>query len=209
MKNPSNNVYNTIIFDLGSVLIDWNPRYLYRKIFSSDEEAEHFLQHICTSDWNEEQDAGRSLQEGTELLIADHPQHEAQIRAYYGRWKEMLGGEIHGSVQLLHELKNSGKYKLYALTNWSNETFPLALMEYSFLQLFDGIVVSGREKQRKPSPAFYQLLLDRYQVAAEKALFIDDNLRNVKAAQEYGIDSILFCNPGQLKDELITKNIFN
>ncbi|RBL88796.1 HAD family hydrolase [Chitinophaga flava] len=209
MKSRINNEYNTIIFDLGSVLIDWNPRYLYRKIFATEEEMDDFLQNICTPDWNEEQDAGRSLQEGTEMLVATYPQHEAHIRAFYGRWKEMLAGEIADSVTLLRQLKESGKYKLYALTNWSNETFPLALVEFPFLQWFDGIVVSGREKQRKPSPTFYQLLLDRYQVSPEKALFIDDNLRNVKAAEQQGIDSIHFIHPEQLKDALITKNILN
>ncbi|NML41805.1 HAD family phosphatase [Chitinophaga sp. G-6-1-13] len=209
MKSQTKNVYDTIIFDLGSVLIDWNPRYLYRKIFATEAEIDNFLQNICTSDWNEEQDAGRSLQEATEMLVAHHPAHEAQIRAYYGRWKEMLNGEIPGSVQLLRQLKDSGKYKLYALTNWSNETFPLALVEFPFLQWFDGIVVSGREKQRKPFPSFYQLLLNRYQVDAEHALFIDDNLRNVKAAEEQGIDSVHFVHPEQLKDALVSKNILN
>ncbi|MGN7822463.1 HAD family hydrolase [Chitinophaga sp. 22536] len=209
MKSQTKNVYNTIIFDLGSVLIDWNPRYLYRKIFATEAEMDSFLQNICTSDWNEEQDAGRSLQEATEMLVASHPAHEAQIRAYYGRWKEMLNGEIPGSVQLLRQLKDSGKYKLYALTNWSNETFPLALVEFPFLQWFDGIVVSGREKQRKPSPSFYQLLLNRYQVDADHALFIDDNLRNVKAAEAQGIDSVHFVHPEQLKDALVSKNILN
>ncbi|MBC9912107.1 HAD family hydrolase [Chitinophaga varians] len=209
MKSQTKNVYDTIIFDLGSVLIDWNPRYLYRKIFATEAEIDNFLQNICTSDWNEEQDAGRSLQEATEMLVANHPAHEAQIRAYYGRWKEMLNGEIPGSVQLLRQLKESGKYKLYALTNWSNETFPLALVEFPFLQWFDGIVVSGREKQRKPFPSFYQLLLNRYQVDAEHALFIDDNLRNVKAAEEQGIDSVHFVHPEQLKDALVSKNILN
>ncbi|MBC9932390.1 HAD family hydrolase [Chitinophaga qingshengii] len=209
MKSQTTNVYDTIIFDLGSVLIDWNPRYLYRKIFATEAEIDDFLENICTSDWNEEQDAGRSLQEATEQLVADHPAQEAQIRAFYGRWKEMLGGEIPGSVQLLRQLKDSGKYKLYALTNWSNETFPLALVEFPFLQWFDGIVVSGREKQRKPSPSFYQLLLNRYQVDADHALFIDDNLRNVKAAEAEGIDSIHFVHPEQLKDVLVSKNILN
>ncbi|MCW3467367.1 HAD family hydrolase [Chitinophaga nivalis] len=207
MKNQEQKEYQAIIFDLGAVLIDWNPRYLYRKIFSSEEETEDFLRNICTADWNEQQDAGRSLLEGTEQLIATHPQQANNIRAFYGRWQEMMGGEISGTVQLLQQLKNTGKYKLYALTNWSNETFPLALMQYRSLQLFDGIVVSGREKQRKPDPAFYQLLLDRYQVDAAAALFIDDNLRNVAGAENCGIDSILFTNPDQLKNELINKCI--
>ncbi|HEY9260467.1 HAD family phosphatase [Chitinophaga sp.] len=198
---------STIIFDLGAVLIDWNPRHLYRKIFSSEEEMENFLQNICTSDWNETQDEGRTLAAGTDLLVADFPHHEENIRAYYGRWSEMLGGEIEGTKNILRQLKESGQYKLYALTNWSDETFPIALEMYPSLHWFDGVVVSGREKMRKPAAAFYQLLLDRYQVAAGNALFIDDNIRNVLAARAFGIDSILFENPHQLKIELENRSI--
>ena len=201
--------YSTIIFDLGAVLIDWNPRYLYNKIFSTESETEHFLQHICTADWNEEQDAGRALTEATELLVKAHPQYEAQIRAYYGRWKEMLGGVIPETVAILQELKDSQRYKLYALTNWSNETFPIALVSYPFLQWFDGIVVSGREKMRKPYASFYQLLLDRYEVNAKEALFIDDNLRNVTAAEACGIESIHFTSAAQLKQTLTEKAILS
>jgi 2-haloacid dehalogenase len=198
---------NTIIFDLGAVLIDWNPRHLYRKIFSSEEEMETFLQNVCTSDWNEAQDEGRTLADGTNLLVKSFPHHEENIRAYYGRWSEMLGGEIEGTKNILQQLKESGQYKLYALTNWSDETFPVAQAIYPSLHWFDGVVVSGREKMRKPAAAFYQLLLDRYQVAAANALFIDDNLRNVVAAREFGIDSILFENPHQLKIELENRSI--
>lgn len=193
---------NTIIFDLGAVLIDWNPRHLYRKLFTDEQAIEDFLTNITTSDWNEEQDAGRSLQEGTNLLIQQYPQHEDNIRAFYGRWDEMLGDAIEGTVELLKQLKQSGKYKVYALTNWSAETFPIAVERYHFLNWFDGIVVSGTEKMRKPAPAFYQLLLDRYQVKAKNALFIDDNLRNILAAEKMGIKSILFTSPQQLKREL-------
>ncbi|WP_346318531.1 HAD family phosphatase [Chitinophaga sp. YIM B06452] len=204
-----NHAYHSIIFDLGAVLVDWNPRYLYSKIFATPEEVDHFLQNICTADWNETQDEGRSLQEGTELLIAEHPEYEAQIRAFYGRWKEMLGGPIPETVQILRQLKDSGRFKLYALTNWSNETFPIALMEYQFLQWFDGIVVSGKEKLRKPQPGFYQLLLDRYEVDKSTSIFIDDNFRNVKAAQEFGIESIHFLNAQQLQEELASRGILN
>lgn len=198
---------STIIFDLGAVLIDWNPRHLYRKIFSSEEEMETFLQHVCTSDWNEAQDEGRTLAAGTDLLVANFPDHEENIRAFYGRWSEMLGGEIEGTKNILQQLKESGQYKLYALTNWSDETFPIAQTMYPSLHWFDGVVVSGREKMRKPAAAFYQLLLDRYEVAPGNALFIDDNLRNVVAAREFGIDSILFENPHQLKIELENRSI--
>lgn len=204
-----NHVYQSVIFDLGAVLVDWNPRYLYRKIFTTPEETEHFLANICTSDWNEEQDAGRSLQDGTELLVARHPEYEAEIRAFYGRWREMLAGPIAGTLQILQQLKESQSFKLYALTNWSNETFPIALMEYEWLQWFDGIVVSGKEKIRKPQPDFYQLLLDRYQVDKSNAIFIDDNIRNVKAAEAFGIESILFESPEQLQADLRQRGILN
>ena len=197
----------TIIFDLGAVLIDWNPRHLYRKIFSSEEEMENFLRDVCTSDWNETQDEGRTLAEGTELLVNNFPHHEENIRAYYGRWDEMLGGEIEGTKNILHRLKESGQYKLYALTNWSDETFPIAWAMYPSLHWFDGIVVSGKEKMRKPAHAFFQLLLDRYNADAHTSLFIDDNLRNVLAAREFGIDTILFESPEQLKTALENRSI--
>ena len=204
-----NHAYHSVIFDLGAVLVDWNPRYLYKKIFATPEEVEHFLENICTSDWNEAQDEGRTLQEGTDLLVNQFPEHEASIRAFYGRWKEMLGGPIPETVKILEQLKESGQYKLYALTNWSNETFPIALMEYKFLQWFDGIVVSGKEKLRKPSPDFYQLLLDRYEVNKANTIFIDDNLRNVKAAEAFGIESIHFQTSAQLEEELVKRGILN
>jgi 2-haloacid dehalogenase len=200
-------VINTIIFDLGAVLIDWNPHYLYRNLFADEQEMKHFLANITTPDWNEEQDAGRTLKEGTELLVQQHPQHEANIRAFYGRWDEMLGDAIEGTVEIFKQLKDSGRYKIYALTNWSAETFPVALKRYDFLNWFDGIVVSGTEKMRKPAPEFYTLLLTRYNVNAQEALFIDDNLRNVLAAEKMGIASIHFTSPEQLKEELVKRAI--
>jgi len=193
---------HTIIFDLGAVLIDWNPHYMYRTLFTGEQEMIHFLATVCTSDWNEEQDAGRSLQEGTDILVAQFPQHEALIRAFYGRWEEMLGEAFHDTVELFRRLKTSGKYKIYALTNWSAETFPVAQARYDFLGWFDGIVVSGVEKMRKPAPEFYQILLDRYQVDPQTALFIDDNYRNILAAEKVGIKSIHFTSAEQLEKEL-------
>jgi 2-haloacid dehalogenase len=193
---------NTIIFDLGAVLIDWNPHYLYRTLFTNEQEMKDFLANITTPDWNEEQDAGRSLQDATDLLVKQHPHHEENIRAFYSRWEEMLGNAIEDTVRIFKQLKDSGKYQIYALTNWSAETFPVALKRYEFLNWFDGIVISGTEKMRKPNPAFYQLLLDRYNVKASEALFIDDNLRNVLAAEKMGISSIHFLSAEQLKIEL-------
>lgn len=193
---------NTIIFDLGGVLIDWNPQYLYRSLFDNEEEMVHFLANIATPDWNEEQDAGRTLEEGTEMLVKRFPDHEANIRAFYGRWSEMLGGAFDETLELFKKLKESGKYKVYALTNWSAETFPVAIERYEFLSWFDGVVVSGIEKMRKPQPEFYQLLLNRYHVKAEEALFIDDNKRNILAAEQLGIKSIHYQSPEQLAAEL-------
>jgi 2-haloacid dehalogenase len=198
---------NTIIFDLGAVLIDWNPHYMYRTLFDKEEDMLHFLANITTSDWNEEQDAGRSLQEGTELLVKRFPEHEVNIRAFYGRWNEMLGDAFDDTVAILKKLKESGKYKVYALTNWSAETFPVALERFEFLSWFDGIVVSGTEKMRKPAPEFYQLLLTRYHVKADEALFIDDNKRNVLAAEQIGIKSIHYQSAEQLTKELSALSI--
>lgn len=193
---------NTIIFDLGGVLIDWNPDYVYDQIFDDPARKRYFYENICTSAWNEEQDAGRSLQAATDLLLAQHPEWEAEIKAYYGRWREMLGDAIHDTVDIFRELKAYGNHRFYALTNWSAETFPIALETFDFLHWFDGIVVSGTEKTRKPFPEFYQILLDRYNVAPDKAVFIDDNHRNVLAARGLGIESIHFTSPAGLREEL-------
>jgi 2-haloacid dehalogenase len=197
-----NKSINTIIFDLGGVLIDWNPRYLYRKIFKTEEEIEWFLNNVTTSDWNENQDAGYSLHKATEELIAKHPDWEPEIKAYYGRWLEMLGDQIHETVEILQKLKQSNKYKLYALTNWSAETFPYALERFEFFKLFDGVVVSGEEKMRKPSAAFYKIILNRYRLDPASTVFIDDSLRNVMGAEAVGIAGIHFHNPQQVKEEL-------
>lgn len=191
-----------IIFDLGGVLIDWNPRYVYRKIFKTEEEVEWFIENITTPDWNEQQDAGYPIRKATEELIIQHPEWEKEIRAYYGRWLEMLGEAIHPTVELLGQLKNSAKYKLFGLTNWSDELFPHALERFDFLSWFDGIVVSGKEKTRKPFPEIYELLMERYEFRAPEALFIDDNLRNIKAAERLGMQVIHFTSPHELEKDL-------
>ena len=197
----------SIIFDLGGVLIDWNPRYVYRQIFKTEEKVEWFLENVTTPDWNENQDAGYPLHKATEELIAKHPEWEPQIKAYYGRWLEMLGDAIHETVEVFHQLKQSGKYKLYALTNWSAETFPHALERFEFFKWFDGIVVSGEERMRKPFPEFYKVLLDRYNIKPSESIFIDDSLRNVKAAEQIGIKTIHFQSPQQLRSEFISAGL--
>ena len=190
----------TIIWDLGGVLIDWNPKYVFNEsYFESEEKRDYFFRHICTSDWNEEQDAGRSIVEATQLLVSEFPDWEKPIRDYYGRWTDMLNGPVQDTVEIFRMLRDSNKFKQYALTNWQANLFDIALVRYDFLHWFQGRVVSGEEKTRKPFPDFYKRLLDRYNVDPSTAIFIDDNLRNVKAAEELGIKSIHFHSPGQLK----------
>lgn len=195
---------NTIIFDLGGVLIDWNPNYVYdENYFESQEKRDFFFNNVCTPDWNENQDAGYPIAKATKEKLAAFPEWEKPIKDFYGRWVEMLGGPIEETVAIFKKLKQNENLKCYALTNWSAETFPIALDRFDFLQWFDGRLVSGEEKMRKPFPEFYQLLMHRYSVKPEEALFIDDNLRNVKAAEGLGIKSIQFQSPEQLAFDLI------
>lgn len=193
---------NTVIFDLGGVLIDWNPDYVFKTIFDKEEEKKWFFDNICTSDWNEEQDAGRSLKEATEELITRFPDHEPNIRAFYDRWEEMLGGPIEGTVEVLKDLRSREELKLYALTNWSAETFPVALERYDFLHWFDGRLVSGEEKTRKPFMDIYEKLIERFNINPTEAVYIDDNMRNLHPARELGMQIIHFKSPEQLKEEL-------
>lgn len=193
------NKFDTIIFDLGGVLIDWNPEYVFREVFDDEQEMRYFFAEICTHDWNIQQDAGRLLAEATEERVALFPAYEPQIRAFYGRWKEMLGGPIHETVEILETLHQQKDHQLLALTNWSHETFPTALELYPFLQLFEGILVSGVEKLIKPDPRIYQLILERYDVNPTRALFIDDNAKNVEGAKNVGIEAVQFHSPAQLR----------
>ena len=195
-----------IVFDLGAVLIDWNPRYFYRKMFTDEAEMERFLAEVCPSEWNIQMDGGKSFAQGCAERIKLFPQYAAQIKAYDTRWDEMLGGAIEGTVQILRELKQK-KYPVYALTNWSVEKFPFARAKFDFLQEFDGIVVSGEEKCVKPHPQIFQILLSRYNLQAENCIFIDDNPANIKGAQTLGFDAILFTSPKDLRAELTGRGV--
>ena len=196
-----------IIFDLGGVLIDWNPDYVFKEVFNDDEKLAWFYREICTMDWNENQDAGYPLDKATEERVALFPEYENWIRQYYGRWEEMLGDAIHGTVELLKQCVDSPALKVVALTNWSAETFPVALKKFDFLQWFEGIVVSGEEMTRKPFPAIYHTTLERFELKAEESLFIDDNKRNIEAAEALGIQCIHFSTPQQLEKELKKLNV--
>jgi len=194
-----------IIFDFGGVLVDWNPRHLFKNHFSNESEMEWFLENICTDEWNLQQDKGRSLAEATALLQAQFPEFHAKIQLFYGEWETMIKGDIPGSVALLYRLKE--KYKMYGLTNWSDETIDIAYRRFSFFSAFDGIVVSGKEKVIKPDERIYQLLLDRYGIEAHNSVFIDDNIKNIKAAEAIGLHAIHFQNPPQLESALIALNV--
>jgi len=199
---PNLNIKN-VIFDLGGVLIDWNPDKVYKSVFKNDpEKMKHFYAEICTQEWNENQDAGYPMAKATEERVALFPEYENEIRMFYGSWEDMLGDQIQGTVDILKELSEDPNYKVVALTNWSHETFPKAIAKFDFLQWFDGILVSGEEKTRKPFPEIYELTLSRFNIQAGESLFIDDNLRNIEAARDLGIHSIHFQNPEQLNKEL-------
>ncbi len=202
------NKINTLVFDFGGVLIDWNPAYVYLKEFrGNQEEMSHFLNTISSWEWNENQDAGYSLQKATEERVALYPEHERLIRMYYGRWEDMLGYEHTDTVALLKTFKDHNKYRLIGLTNWSHETFPVALERFAFLSWFEGIVVSGTEKMKKPDANIYTLTLDRYKIIPENAVFIDDKLENVHAAAQLGMHGIQFTSAAKLKRDLETLGV--
>ena len=196
---------DTIIFDLGGVLVDWNPEYVFLKEFNGDRvKMEWFFNNICTSEWNEEQDSGKLIKIATEERIKLFPKYEKLIRMFYGRWNEMLKGEISGTVKILQKLK-SQNYRLIALTNWGAETFPVALERFVFLKLFEGIVVSGEIKMLKPDKKIYEYTLSKYNLNPANCIFIDDRLSNVEGAIKCGINGIQFISPKKLITEL--KNI--
>ena len=190
-----------LIFDFGSVLVDWDPHYLYIPYFGDASKAEWFLTEICPYTWNTQADAGRSLQEITEKRIALYPQWEKEIRMYYDRWIEMMGGQIPGMEELVRDYKARG-YGVWGLTNWSRETFPLVRHRYPVFDLLDGIVVSGEERTAKPGPELYRILLDRYGLQAETCVFIDDSPRNVAGAEAVGIRGLVFRDAAQLRRDL-------
>lgn len=193
---------SVVVFDLGGVLLDWNPRHLYRKLFAGDEAAmEDFLARVCTHEWNCCQDAGRSFAEGARLLKAAHPDKSALIEAYGLRFDEMIAGPIAGSIEILAELRERD-LALYGLTNWSAETYPPARERFEFLSWFRGILVSGEVGVIKPDPRIFELLIERFRIDPETAVYIDDVEANVIAARPFGIQAIHFTSPTALRGEL-------
>ena len=198
------NKINTIIFDLGGVLIDWNPLYVFNDLIPDVERRKEFFNQVCTNHWNEQQDAGTLIAQATAERIAMFPAWESEIRAYYGRWVEMLGDANHGTVEILKNLIDSPDYRVYALTNWSAETFPIAksIERFHFLHWFEGILVSGEEHLLKPQPEIYEAILSRYDIDRTKAVFIDDNYKNVLGSEAVGLKAVHFTTAELLAVEL-------
>lgn len=190
------------VFDLGGVLIDWNPRHLYRKIFGADEAAmEDFLANVCTSAWNSQQDAGRPFAEACASLKLEHPNHAEAIDAWFERQQEMIAGPIQGTVDILAELRARG-LPIYALSNWSAETFPLSLKRFDFLHWFRGILLSGDVRLLKPDPRIFELFFETHNIDPAHTVYIDDLPPNVRAATALGMHGIVFTDPPALRKKL-------
>lgn len=190
-----------IVFDFGGVLMDWDPRYMYRKVFQSEEEMEYFMQHICHSKWNAQFDKGLPFQEGIDERIEKFPKYKKEIQMYKDRWIEMMGGDIPKHSKLVYELIPN--YRLFGLTNWATDTFRLVYKQYSFFKEFEGIVISGEEKVIKPDPEIFNILLKRYDIKSNECLFIDDNDENISTAKELGFETIWVEESTYLKEELL------
>jgi 2-haloacid dehalogenase len=197
-----------VVFDLGGVLIDWNPRYLYRQLFEDEAAMELFLAEVCHSAWNEEQDRGRMFADAVEEAAALYPEQRALIEAYHHRWDEMLAGPIEGTVAILADLKEAG-HELHALTNWSAEKFPIARERYAFLTWFETVLVSGEHGLIKPDARISELLLERIGREASACIYIDDSAKNIAAAEALGFESIHFQGPEELRGELIGLGLLN
>lgn len=190
-----------IVFDLGGVLLDWNPRHLYRKLFSDHQELDYFLSEICSPEWNAQMDAGKPFQEAVDELVLQHPGYSREIQAYFTRWEEMMGGTIPGSVDILRELKENGS-GLAALSNWSSETFPRVRNRYDFLDWFDPLILSGEVGVAKPDAGIYHHLLQVLGLSARDCVFIDDSAENILEADRQGFSTIQFQSPEGLREEL-------
>lgn len=197
----------TIVFDIGGVLLDWDPRYFYRDIFKTEEEMEFFLGNICTRDWNHTLDLGRSWEDAALELVTKYPAYKEHIYMYWDRWLDMFSGPIHETVDILMDVKKRG-YQVLALSNWNDEKFEVALREFPFLRLFDGRIVSGEVKLAKPDPEIYKLLLSTFSLNPRETFFMDDVMTNVEAAREQGIQAVQFTSPKALEDALTSYGVY-
>lgn len=189
---------DAVLFDLGNVLIDWNPRHLYRRLIDDEVRMERFLAEVCNHDWNIQMDGGKPFAQGVAELSRRHPEEAALIEAFWTRWPEMLGGAIAGTVDLLAALRANG-LRVHALTNWSAETFPHARHRFGFLNWFEHIVVSGEIGLVKPDPAIFRHAIERCRLEPARTLFIDDSPVNVAGATAVGLQTHHFTGAAALR----------
>ncbi len=195
-----------VVFDLGAVLIEWDPRHLYRKVFKDEAQMEWFLTNVCHPDWNLEQDKGRSFDDAVIEATARHPDHAAEIAMYRDRWTEMVPGAIMGSVNIFEELNTKGT-PLYAITNWNGDTFRAIRNRFPFLTLFRDIVVSGDEKMLKPAPEIFHLLAKRNNISLADCIFIDDSMKNINGAEAVGMTGHHFTSPEALRSDFVKRGL--
>jgi 2-haloacid dehalogenase len=204
MQHDDGRRVDAVVFDLGGVLIDWNPRYLYRTLFDDEGAMELFLRDVCSPAWIGIVDAGRPFATAVEELTQTHPDQRSLIEAFHARWPEMLGEAVEGTVGVLGELRAAG-VPVYGLSNWSSETFPVAEGRYPFLRLLDGILISGEAGHSKPAREIFEVFLERFQLHAERCVFVDDREENVSMAAEVGFDAVRFESPEELRAGLIRR----
>jgi 2-haloacid dehalogenase len=200
---------DAVVFDLGGVLIDWNPRYVYRQLFENDDEAmERFLADVCSPEWTARIDAGRPFADAVAELSAVHPDDDTLIRAFHERWPEMVAGPIEPTVMVLDELRMSN-VRLFALSNWSAETFPLVSGRFPFLKAFEGVLLSGDAGFAKPAPEIFEVFLERFGLDAARSVYIDDSQRNLDSAVALGFDGVRFTDAGDLRIRLENRGLLD
>ena len=189
------------LFDLGGVFFDWDPNHFYKDIFSNIDERKYFLTEICNNEWNMKQDAGRPISEAESELISKFPKYKKEIRMYYKNHRKMIRGTFNLSIKVLRKLKEN-QYKCYVLSNWSAETFKGMTNDYPFLNLFDGLLISGEDKLIKPDEAIYKLAISRFKLIPNKTVFIDDKIENIQAAKKLKLNTVHLKDPNKIEIEI-------
>ena len=191
-----------VVFDIGGVLLAWDPRHLYRKLIADERVMERFLAEVCTLEWHAAHDLGIPFEASCAALAARHPEDAELVWAWARRSEEMVAGPIEGTVEILRELR-AAAVPCYALTNMEAETYPRRRERFHFLSSFDGVVVSSAEGVAKPDPEIFRRLLARFGLTAQRTLMIDDAPRNVAAAEAMGMAAVRFESPAQLRRALV------
>ena len=189
------------LFDLGGVFFDWDPNHFFKDIFDREDERKYFLTEVCNDEWNIQQDAGRTIKEAESELIPKFPHYEKEIKMYYKNHRKMIKGTFISSIKVLEKLKKKN-YECYVLSNWSAETFAGMSDDYPFLQLFNGLLISGEDKLMKPDAAIYELAINRFKLIPQETVFIDDKFENIKAAKYLNLKTIHLVDPNKIELEI-------